>query len=44
MSQDGLIDKIIAQLVLDDRYVKVKWTPANVNPFVKDENGLGASG
>ena len=36
MLQDGLIDSLIAQLVIDEGYFKVKCTPANAKPLVKD--------
>ena len=44
MRQDGLIDRVIESLGLDDGMAKVKWTPANGNPLVKDEDGEPASG
>ena len=44
MRQDGLIDRIIEALGLDDGMAKVKWTPADGNPLVKDEDGEPPSG
>lgn len=44
MRQDGLIDRVIESLGLDDGMAKVKWTPADGNPLVKDEDGEPASG
>ena len=44
MKQTGLIDRIIETLGLDKGTVNGKFTPAEANPLVKDEDGPSASG
>lgn len=44
MKQDGLIDRIIDALGLDDGNVHGKWTPADQKPLVRDEDGEPARG
>ena len=44
MRQDGLIDRVIAALGLDDGMAKPKYTPADGTPLVKDEDGELATG
>jgi hypothetical protein len=44
MKQTGLINRIIEALGLDKGTVNGKFTPAEANPLVKDEDGPSASG
>ena len=44
MRQYGLIDRLIAQLVINGGAAKYKWNPAEAKPLVNDEDGLGPSG
>ena len=40
MCQDGLIDRLISQWVLDDGAAKVKWNASKANPLFKYEDCL----
>jgi len=42
MTQTGLIDRVIEALGLDDGYARVKHTPAEIKPLVKDADGAPA--
>ena len=44
MRQEGLIDRVIGALGLDDGMAKCKWTPSEGTPLVKDEDGEPATG
>jgi hypothetical protein len=44
MKQTGLIDRIIEALGLDDGTVNGKWTPTELKPLVRDEEGKTAYG
>jgi hypothetical protein len=44
MKQTGLIDRIIEALGLDDVSVNGKWTPTELKPLVRDEDGEAAHG
>ena len=44
MRQDGLVDRVIESIGLDNGMAKVKYTPADGTPLVKDEDGEPASG
>ena len=44
MTQDGLIDRIIETLGLDDGNTHGKWTPSEAKPLVKDVDGEEARG
>mgnify|MGYP000406505006 CR=1 FL=1 len=38
MRQDGLIDRVIGALGLDDGTAKCKWTPSKGTPLVKEKD------
>ena len=42
MKQTGLIGRVIEALGLDDGYARVKHTPAETKPLVKDVDGAPA--
>jgi len=42
MTQTGLIDRVVEALGLDDGYARVKHTPAETRPLVKDADGAPA--
>ena len=44
MRQEGLIDRVIGALGLDDGMAKFKWAPSEGTPLVKDEDGEHATG